>query len=130
MLFVFAYFHYLSSLFFFFLFLNKIKIKMNPAAIPSGNDFNATWAFLQDGLDQIMTRFEQGLDRTRYSVLYRFEISTHTPFFRVDVNNCCYYYLVLFITTVLEVTQTYKTLLVCIVVPLIEDVRSNLFICL
>ncbi|KAI8880991.1 Cullin-domain-containing protein [Backusella circina FSU 941] len=43
---------------------------MNPATIPSGNDFNATWAFLQDGLDQIMTRFEQGLDRTRYSVLY------------------------------------------------------------
>jgi hypothetical protein len=64
-----------------FSFLNKIKIKMNPATIPSGNDFNATWAFLQDGLDQIMTRFEQGLDRTRYSVLYRFEIST-PPFFK------------------------------------------------
>lgn len=44
---------------------------MSSMQLPPGNDFNATWAFLEEGLDQIMTRFEQGLDRTRYSILYR-----------------------------------------------------------
>lgn len=39
--------------------------------IPTGTDFNATWAFLEEGLDQIMCRFEEGLTRTRYSILYR-----------------------------------------------------------
>ncbi|KAI8996992.1 Cullin [Pilobolus umbonatus] len=43
---------------------------MTSMQLPPGNDFNATWTFLEEGLDQIMTRFEQGLDRTRYSILY------------------------------------------------------------
>ncbi|CAO3647363.1 unnamed protein product [Mucor fragilis] len=43
---------------------------MTSMQLPPGNDFNATWTFLEEGLDQIMCRFEQGLDRTRYSILY------------------------------------------------------------
>ncbi|ORY98895.1 Cullin [Syncephalastrum racemosum] len=38
--------------------------------LPPANDFGATWDFLQSGLDQIMNRLEEGLDRTRYSILY------------------------------------------------------------
>lgn len=45
---------------------------MTSMQLPPGNDFNATWTFLEEGLDQIMCRFEQGLDRTRYSILYRY----------------------------------------------------------
>ncbi|KAI8381581.1 Cullin [Radiomyces spectabilis] len=38
--------------------------------LPPANDFNATWSFLENGLDQIMNRLEEGLDRTRYAILY------------------------------------------------------------
>ncbi|KAJ8662605.1 hypothetical protein O0I10_001567 [Lichtheimia ornata] len=38
--------------------------------LPPANDFGATWSFLESGLDQIMNRLEEGLDRTRYSLLY------------------------------------------------------------
>ncbi|KAI7849620.1 Cullin [Circinella umbellata] len=38
--------------------------------LPPANDFGATWNFLESGLDQIMNRLEEGLDRTRYSILY------------------------------------------------------------
>ncbi|KAI8145631.1 Cullin [Fennellomyces sp. T-0311] len=38
--------------------------------LPAAHDFNATWTFLEGGLDQIMNRLEEGLDRTRYSILY------------------------------------------------------------
>ncbi|KAI9262321.1 Cullin [Phascolomyces articulosus] len=40
------------------------------AQLPPANDFDATWTFLEKGLDQIMNRLEEGLDRTRYSILY------------------------------------------------------------
>ncbi|KAI7862751.1 Cullin [Spinellus fusiger] len=40
------------------------------ANLPPADSFNATWDFLEQGLDQIMNRLEQGLDFTRYTVLY------------------------------------------------------------
>ncbi|KAI9312820.1 Cullin [Dichotomocladium elegans] len=43
---------------------------MSSMTLPPPNDFGATWTFLEQGLDQIMNRLEQGLDRTRYSMLY------------------------------------------------------------
>ncbi|CAO3678825.1 unnamed protein product [Rhizopus stolonifer] len=43
---------------------------MSSMQLPPQNDFDATWAFLEDGLDQVMCRFEQGLTRARYSILY------------------------------------------------------------
>lgn len=43
--------------------------------LPPANDFGATWSFLESGLDQIMNRLEEGLDRTRYSLLYRWASS-------------------------------------------------------
>ncbi|CEI94595.1 hypothetical protein RMCBS344292_08804 [Rhizopus microsporus] len=43
---------------------------MNSMQLPPHNDFEATWAFLEEGLDQVMCRFEQGLTRARYSILY------------------------------------------------------------
>jgi cullin 1 len=45
---------------------------MNTALQLPNPNFNDTWNFLEGGLDQIMKRFEQGLDRTRYALLYRF----------------------------------------------------------
>lgn len=45
---------------------------MNSMQLPPHNDFEATWAFLEEGLDQVMCRFEQGLTRARYSILYRY----------------------------------------------------------
>lgn len=51
----------------FFFFITK----MSSMQLPPQNDFDATWAFLEDGLDQVMCRFEQGLTRARYSILYR-----------------------------------------------------------
>ncbi|OAD74412.1 Cullin [Phycomyces blakesleeanus NRRL 1555(-)] len=38
--------------------------------LPPADSFKATWDFLEQGLDQIMNRLEEGLDFTRYTVLY------------------------------------------------------------
>ncbi|CAH1756072.1 2019_t:CDS:10 [Entrophospora sp. SA101] len=38
--------------------------------LPSANDLNTTWAFLEAGIDQIMNRLEEGLSYKRYMDLY------------------------------------------------------------
>ncbi|CAO3629492.1 unnamed protein product [Cunninghamella blakesleeana] len=43
---------------------------MSLGTLPSPTDFNETWGYLKDGLDQIMTRFNEGLDSKRYALLY------------------------------------------------------------
>ncbi|GJJ68520.1 cullin 1 [Entomortierella parvispora] len=37
---------------------------------PHGSDINVTWAFLQQGIDQIMNRLEEGLTYKRYMEIY------------------------------------------------------------
>ncbi|CAG8586993.1 797_t:CDS:10 [Ambispora leptoticha] len=39
-------------------------------ALPLPNDLEATWSFLESGIDQIMNRLEQGLSYKRYMDLY------------------------------------------------------------
>ncbi|KAI8334356.1 Cullin [Chlamydoabsidia padenii] len=38
--------------------------------LPPATDFVATWYYLEDGLDQIMNRFDEGLTSVRYTLLY------------------------------------------------------------
>ncbi|KAG9292004.1 hypothetical protein G9A89_017903 [Geosiphon pyriformis] len=40
------------------------------ANLPPSNDLEATWTFLESGIDQIMNRLEQGLSYKRYMDLY------------------------------------------------------------
>nr|CAG8450515.1 15685_t:CDS:10 [Entrophospora candida]CAG8455846.1 12807_t:CDS:10 [Entrophospora candida] len=40
--------------------------------LPSANDLNTTWAFLEAGIDQIMNRLEEGLSYKRYMDLYTY----------------------------------------------------------
>ncbi|SAL96780.1 hypothetical protein [Absidia glauca] len=43
---------------------------MSLGQLPSATDFNATWNYLEDGLDQILNRFDEGLTSVRYTLLY------------------------------------------------------------
>ncbi|KAI8068663.1 Cullin [Gongronella butleri] len=43
---------------------------MSLGQLPPATDFNLTWQYLEDGLDQIMNRFDEGLTSMRYSLLY------------------------------------------------------------
>ena len=40
--------------------------------LPSANDLNTTWTFLEAGIDQIMNRLEEGLSYKRYMDLYTY----------------------------------------------------------
>ncbi|CAG8516445.1 154_t:CDS:10 [Ambispora gerdemannii] len=42
----------------------------NLTTLPPPNDLEATWSFLESGIDQIMNRLEQGLSYKRYMDLY------------------------------------------------------------
>ncbi|GBC10359.1 hypothetical protein RclHR1_09560013 [Rhizophagus clarus] len=44
-------------------------MESNPP-LPAPNDLAATWAFLENGIDQIMNRLEEGLSYKRYMDLY------------------------------------------------------------
>ncbi|ORZ15680.1 Cullin [Absidia repens] len=43
---------------------------MSLGQLPAATDFNATWNYLEEGLDQIMNRFDEGLTSVRYTLLY------------------------------------------------------------
>lgn len=46
-------------------------MESNPP-LPAPNDLAATWAFLENGIDQIMNRLEEGLSYKRYMDLYTY----------------------------------------------------------
>lgn len=83
--------------------------------LPPGNDFHATWAFLEEGLDQIMCRFEQGLDRTRYSILYRY-VSIHY----IKVLNLNFNLLTRSIVAVLYIIIVQEVIPTCITIYLLR----------
>ncbi|CAO3589467.1 unnamed protein product [Absidia cylindrospora] len=43
---------------------------MSLGQLPQANDFNETWNYLEQGLNQIMNRFDEGLTNVRYTLLY------------------------------------------------------------
>jgi hypothetical protein len=46
------------------------KPNMSSQPPPHGSDINITWAFLQQGIEQIMNRLEEGLTYKRYMEIY------------------------------------------------------------
>ena len=46
-------------------------MESNPP-LPAPNDLAATWSFLENGIDQIMNRLEEGLSYKRYMDLYTY----------------------------------------------------------
>lgn len=50
---------------------------MSLGQLPSATDFNATWNYLEDGLDQILNRFDEGLTSVRYTLLYRYSCMSY-----------------------------------------------------
>jgi hypothetical protein len=45
--------------------------------LPSTNDLEATWKFLEDGIDQIYNRLEEGLTHARFMNLYTYAMLFH-----------------------------------------------------
>ncbi|CAO3584901.1 unnamed protein product [Absidia cylindrospora] len=43
---------------------------MSLGQLPAATDFSATWNYLEQGLDQIMNCFDEGLTSVRYTLLY------------------------------------------------------------